>query len=67
MRHFVCVDKDDYELIFYSNNEPYRDCNYLGADAWFIEEGLYCTLPHGSIQKLIGQSLTWEDEPVELK
>lgn len=24
-------------------------------------------LPKGSIQKLIGRSLTWEDEPVELK
>ena len=25
------------------------------------------TLPKGSIEKLIGKKLTWEDEPVELK
>jgi hypothetical protein len=24
-------------------------------------------LPHGSIKKLIGRELSWEDEPVELK
>lgn len=27
----------------------------------------FCTLPQGSIKKLIGKELTWKDEPVELK
>lgn len=26
-----------------------------------------CYLPKGSIKKLIGKELTWDDEPVELK
>lgn len=32
---------------------------------WF-NGGKYIELPSGSIKKLIGSDLTWEDEPVEL-
>ena len=64
---YLCVDKDGTELIF--KEKPYRDnygsfwsyCYYVPRDNFAIE------LPHGSIAKLIGRELTWEDEPVELK
>ena len=31
------------------------------------KEALGLNFPKGSIRKLIGRELTWEDEPVELK
>lgn len=31
------------------------------------DEGSYIELPKGSIKKLIGRELSWNDEPVELK
>ena len=35
--------------------------------AWYPSTGDYIDLPKGSIRKLIGKDLTWQDEPVELK
>ena len=32
-----------------------------------FEDNKYVVLPHGSIKKLIGRDLSWNDEPVELK
>ena len=32
-----------------------------------LVDGDGMVLPHGSIKKLIGRKLSWEDEPVELK
>ena len=61
---WVAVDKDGTEVI--CNPEPYRDTvDFM----WCIESGFYSGaigLPKGSIKKLIGRELTWEDEPVEL-
>ena len=34
---------------------------------WIQEWGDAVSLPKGSIKKLIGRYLTWQDEPVELK
>lgn len=63
---FVAVDKDGAEAIYM--NPPYRnseDWNPLqfpdGSDTYWVY------LPKGSIKKLIGRELTWEDDPVELK
>lgn len=67
---WVAVDSLNQELIF--RNEPFRDTDtdymvtYHGwldeiRNSWGIE------LPKGSIKKLIGRDLTWEDEPVELR
>ena len=58
---FVAVDKDGVEWIF--NSCPHRE-----EDEWMFD---WCDtdcieLPPGSIVKLIGRGLTWEDEPVEL-
>ena len=60
---FVCVDKDGQEVIFSKRPIRFRS-------VWTTEIGGaldYVELPLGSIAKLIGRGLTWEDEPVELK
>lgn len=54
---WVAVDKTGEELI--SRTKPFRVGDYWIGDSIFH-------LPKGSIKKLIGQELTWEDEPVEL-
>ncbi len=63
---FLATDKDGSEWIF--NNNPYRD---LMRGIWRRtvrnDNSSYIQLPAGSIRKLIGRELTWEDEPVELK
>ena len=55
---WVAVDKIGEELI--SRTEPFRVGDYLIGDSIFH-------LPKGSIKKLIGRDLSWNDEPVELK
>ena len=62
---WLAVDNDGTELIF--NEQPYRD--YVD-DIWcigYIFDSCAIKLPKGSIKKLIGRNLTWEDEPVELE
>lgn len=64
---WIAVDKDGKEII--SPDKPERD-----GDIWSSEVDVWETspfeleipLPKGSIKKLIGQELTWNDEPVEL-
>lgn len=65
---WVAVDKNKREFIY--NTKPRRFGNYC----WHFDydedsESLSGTvsLPNGTIKKLIGRDLTWEDEPVELK
>ena len=61
---WLAVDKDGSEHI--CSTEPYRDIE----DLWCIEntpESEIVRLPKGSIEKLIGRKLTWNDTPVELK
>lgn len=62
------------EFIF--DYKPYRTCVYTSNDEkinhWRgFAEGRYIDepkeLPKGSIKKLIGRELTWDNEPVELK
>lgn len=62
---WLAVDNDGTELIF--NVQPYRD--YVD-NIWCIEyifDSCTIKLPKGSIKKLIGKNLTWEDEPIELE
>ena len=59
---YLCVNPDGEELIF--SDLPKRG-------KWYWEynwsNDVCVELPHGSIAKLIGRELTWEDEPVELE
>ena len=58
---WVAVDKNGYEFI-------YRDKPCLRFDTyWYAGDEHFVELPKGSIKKLIGRKLTWEDEPVKLK
>lgn len=60
---YVAVDKSGKEYVY--SNKPYRNYDF---DKWFCSIGTeYCPLPKGSIKKLIGRTLTWDDEPVELE
>lgn len=55
---FVYCDKISGEKI--SPEKPMRI-----ADFWICKQML--NLPKGSIKKLIGRNLTYDDDPVELK
>jgi hypothetical protein len=61
---YLAVDEDGTEGIF--NTCPDR----VNNDMWWYEEwSLHCSeldLPKGTIEKIIGRSLTWEDEPVQI-
>lgn len=59
---WVCVNSCGTELIF--ETEPHKV-----AYSWRDNEGsCRCiALPKGSIKKLIGKELSWEDDCVELK
>ena len=75
---WVAVHKDGEENIF--TFKPYRrDYNHISyklykpthwTDEYVSDYGNEYTgisLPKGTIKKIIGRDLTWEDEPVELK
>lgn len=67
---WVAVDKFGSENIFKGKPrryfEQWSEHRYasLHADSWYDSA---ISLPKGSIEKLIGRKLSWEDEPVELK
>ena len=58
---WVAVDEDGSEWVYYK--KPFRNKDNCKFD---LESG-YVELPQGSIKKLIGRQLTWDDEPVGLK
>ena len=58
---WVAVDKNGNEVIF--EFKPYRWNDFF----WVEDTGDYIDLPKGTIKKLIGKDLDWNDEPVELK
>lgn len=60
---FIAVDKNEEEWIY--TDEPVR-CHEFERWQPKINYG-WVYLPKGTIEKLIGKKLTWEDEPVELK
>lgn len=64
---YVAVDEDGTENM--SNDILVRETTIVGNEGYWTtlqsNSGLI-TLPVGTIRKLIGRDLTWEDEPVEL-
>lgn len=58
---WIAVNKNGKEVIFDFKPERYNDF------FWVVDVGDDVYLPKGSIKKLIGRDLTWEDNPVELK
>ena len=58
---WLAVHKNGVEFVFDFEPERWND------SYWVVDYGDDVHLPKGSIKKLIGRDLTWEDEPVELK
>lgn len=60
---WLAVDKDGTENIY--DIEPNRD---LQVDRWEIvtENSWWIGLPKGTIEKIIGRTLTWQDVPVKI-
>lgn len=65
---WVAVDNDKAEYVY--DYKPIRN-HYLYWTEDYDKEGdpigKSVELPKGTIKKLIGRELTWEDEPVELE
>ena len=72
---WVCVGYSGEELVFVnkphrriSKNEFFFDENDIYKHEWIDDKYYGCiNLPKGSIKKLIGRELSWNNEPVELK
>lgn len=62
---WVAVDKDGTENKY--SVKPKRHYNGILYLYTTKGKGIKTELPQGSIKKLIGRTLTWEDQPVELK
>ena len=58
---WVAVDKDSRECIY--QFRPKRVNNQFMP---LYEYSMRLALPKGSIKKLIGRNLSWNDEPVEI-
>ena len=61
---YLCVDRSGEYI---ADNVPER--NFYEWCGWEDVYGESCTLisvPKGTIKKLIGRELTWNDEPVEI-
>lgn len=65
---WLAVNKDGTEIII--DEKPYRNYESWVYDGCIESENFTnygIDLPFGSIFKLIGKTLTWDDEPVEIK
>ena len=61
---YLCVDISGEYI---ADNKPTR--NFFEWTGWENTDGESCTLisvPNGTIKKLIGKEMTWEDEPINL-
>ena len=59
---WLAVDRDGRECI-YQFHPKRRISQFIPPYSY----SMWLALPKGSIKKLIGKNLTWEDNPVELK
>lgn len=62
---WLAVDSDKQEYVF--ENRPIKRRLWMGGIGLDCGSMFYVRLPKGSIKKLIGRDLQWEDDPVELK
>ena len=64
---WLVKQKDGRELIFESIPERCDDEYWTVFPSILSDDVMdHVTLPQGSIKKLIGRELTWDDEPVEI-
>lgn len=62
---FLAVDSDNHEYIH--TNRPIKRKFFDGTYGLDSVGYMAVRLPKGTIKKLIGRDLTWDDDPVELK
>lgn len=62
MAWLVVDGRDNSEWIY-----KYQPDRASTGDFWYDCGGDCVELPKGTIKKLIGRELTWEDKPIELK
>lgn len=65
---WVAVNKDGSEVCF--NEEPYND-RYEEYTDWYAENKRgdlldRVIMPKGTIKKMIGLDMDWQDEPIEI-
>lgn len=58
---YVAVDKNKSEFIY--DSKPDR----MNHEGYWLSWGESVELPQGMIKKMIGRTLTWDNEPVELE
>ena len=58
---WLAKDESGFEFIY--EYKPHRYCKHWESDTLDDQQ---IALPSGSIQKLIGRELTWEDDCVEI-
>lgn len=62
---WLAVNRNGKGFIF--GDKPHREISRHFGDYWETTwTGKYVELPKGSIKKLIGRELKWEDSPVEI-
>jgi hypothetical protein len=62
---WLVVDKDGAEIIT-SGDDPPKKQKHWSENIWHISHyNEVFELPKGSIERLIGRKLTWDNEPVE--
>jgi hypothetical protein len=60
METYVAVDKNGDEWIYDKKPKRYFDNQFA------LPAGANVPLPIGTIEKLIGRTLTWDDDPVKI-
>lgn len=64
---WVAVNKDKSEFIYSQEPERRNDSWSLPVDQDYCIKGDNFELPKGSIYKLTGKNLSWNDNPIEIK
>ena len=65
---WVAVNKDGSERIFMQKPKRFVHCIWVSTHNDYANRFYdFVELPKGSIKKLIGKELSWEDDCVELK
>ena len=63
---YLAVEPNGNELIF---SEPPRRFDEYSTCGWFSNsDSSQCvSVPRGTIKKITGKTITWEDEPIKLE
>lgn len=65
---WVAVDMFGCERIYEQKPRRFHNCVWVPTQCSYADRlNDFVTIPNGSIKKLIGRDLSYDDEPVELK